>query len=88
MVTQNSNAQATMIDPLQICPGNHTRLIVERKQKKKKKIEEKEESETLCLKALLPSVVHEEEKVEEKEEYETLYLNTLLKDSHSLSHTP
>ena len=79
MVTQNRNAQATMIDPLQICQGNHTRLIVERKQKRRKeKIEEKEESKTLCLKALLLSAIHKKEKVEEKEESEMPCLKTLL----------
>ena len=76
MVTQNRNAQATMIDPLQIRLGNHTRLIIERKQKKRKeKIEEKEEFEMLYLKALLISAIHEEEKVEEKQ---TLCLKALL----------
>ena len=79
MVTQNRNVQATIINPLQIHLGNHTRLIVERKQKRiEEKIEEKEESEMLCLKALLLSTIHEEEKVEEKEESETFCLKALL----------
>ena len=61
MVTQNKNAQTTMIDPLKICPGNHTRLV---DQKKKKMggggggFKEKEDSEMLCLKALILSAIH------------------------------
>ena len=61
MVTQNKNkcVQTTMIDPLQICLTNHTRLTVKRKKKGgKEKVVEKEESEILCLKTPLVSAVH------------------------------
>ena len=56
MVTQNKNkyVQTTMIDPLQIRPSNHTRLIV----KRKKKVEEKKKSEIFCLKTPLLSAIH------------------------------
>ena len=61
MVKQNKNAQTTMIDPLQICPDNHTRLIDKKKKKKGRGgggVEEKEESEMLCLKDLIISAIH------------------------------
>ena len=60
MVTQNRNAQTTMIDPLQIRPDNHTKLTNKKKKREggRGALEEKEEFETLCLKDLILSVIH------------------------------